>query len=64
LAQGLIRPVNIPSTWLGSCEPDPSDFHHLLAREFRHLISAHSEPLLYDARARLSRRAAEILEKL
>jgi hypothetical protein len=64
MAQGLIRSANIPSTWLGACEPDASDFRRLLAFEFRHLISAHGEPLLYDAHSRLSVRAAEIFEEL
>jgi hypothetical protein len=64
MAQGLIRPANIPSTWLGACEPDASDFRRLLALEFRHLVSAHGEPLLRDAHSRLSMRAAEIFEEL
>jgi hypothetical protein len=64
MTQGLIRSVNIPSTWLGACAPDASDFRRLLALEFRHLMSAHGEPLLHDAHSRLSTRAAEIFEGL
>jgi hypothetical protein len=63
-AQGLIRPANIPSTWLGACEPDASDFRRLLALEFRHLVSGHGEPLLHDAHSRVSMRVAEVFEKL
>jgi hypothetical protein len=63
-AQGLIRPANIPSTWLAACEPDASDFRRLLALEFRHLVSAHGEPLLHDAHSRLSVRVAEIFAQL
>jgi hypothetical protein len=64
MAQGLIRPANIPATWLGACEPDASDFRRLLALEFRHLISAHGEPLLHDAHSQVSMRAAEIFDEL
>jgi hypothetical protein len=53
-AQGLIREANIPSTWLGACEPKRDDFERLLGLEFRHLVSAHGEPLLNDARAKLA----------
>jgi hypothetical protein len=60
MAQGLIRQANIPSTWLGACEPEATDFRRLLALEFRHLVSAHGEPLLHDAHAKLSMRAAEV----
>lgn len=53
-AAGLVRAANVPSTWLGACAPDPSDFARLLALPFRHLVSAHGEPLLEDARERLA----------
>lgn len=53
-AQGLIRPANIPSTWLGACNPSAHDFQRLLALPFRHLISAHGEPLRDDAHARIA----------
>jgi hypothetical protein len=59
-AQGLIREANIPSTWLTACEPDAGDFRRLLERPFRHLISAHGEPLLDEARARVQARVAEL----
>lgn len=53
-AAGLVRAANVPSTWIGACAPDPSDFDRLLALPFRHLVSAHGEPLLDDARERLT----------
>jgi hypothetical protein len=59
-AQGLIRAANIPSTWLGACAPDAEDFRRLLERPFRHLISAHGEPLLDEAHALVQARVAEL----
>lgn len=59
-AAGLIRPVNIPSTWLGACEPEESDFERLLALPFRHLVTAHGPPRLDDAHALLTQRTREI----
>jgi len=50
-AQGLIRPANIPSTWLHACEPSRDDFDRLLGLDFRHLVSAHGEPLRDTAHA-------------
>lgn len=58
LAQGLIGPANVPSTWLGACRPDVSDFERLLQLPFRHLISAHGEPLRDEARQRLEQGVA------
>lgn len=58
--QGLIRPANIPSTWLGACAPDIADFHRLLARRFCHLISAHGEPLRDQAHPQIAARVAEL----
>lgn len=60
-AQGLIAPANIPATWLGACAPDIADFQRLLARRFRHLISAHGEPLRDEAHARIAARLAELV---
>lgn len=54
LAQGLIGPANIPSTWRHACQPDAGDFQRLLALPFRHLVSAHGEPLRDDAHARVA----------
>lgn len=56
MAEGLIRPMNIPSTWRQACAPDPADFRRLLELQFRHLISAHGEPSLGEAHAQLCAR--------
>lgn len=56
---GLVRAANIPSTWVGACRPDVDDFRRLLALPFRHLITAHGEPLRDDAHALLEQRVAE-----
>jgi hypothetical protein len=50
-ALGLMREANIPSTWIAACEPDRKDFDRLLSQDFRHLVSAHGEPLLDRAHA-------------
>lgn len=59
-AQGLIRAANIPSTWRQACAPSGDDFRRLLALPFRHLISAHGEPLRDEAHALLRARVAEV----
>ncbi|WP_437813748.1 hypothetical protein [Sorangium sp. So ce1078] len=56
LEQGLIGAANIPSTWLGACSPDVADYRRLISMTFRHLITAHGEPLRDDAQALLQRR--------
>jgi len=57
--QGLLGAANIPSTWLGACRPDVADYRRLASLEFRHLISAHGEPLRDDARGRLRQRITQ-----
>ena len=64
MGHGRIRSPNIPDTWIGACAPNPSDFRRLLSLEFRHLITAHGEPLLNDAYARVNLRAAETFPEL
>ena len=59
-AQGLIRAANIPSTWRHACQPNVDDFRRLLALPFRHLISAHGEPLRDEAHALLEARTSEV----
>lgn len=59
-SQGLIGTANIPSTWRQACAPDVGDFRRLLALPFRHLISAHGEPLRDDAHALLAARTEEV----
>ncbi len=58
VAQGLIGPANVPSTWLGACQPGVADFERLLELPFRHLLSAHGEPLRGEARQRLGESVA------
>ncbi|WP_437649887.1 hypothetical protein [Sorangium sp. So ce362] len=58
--QGLIRAANIPSTWRLACHPSVDDFRRLLALPFRHLISAHGEPLRDEAHALLKARTDEV----
>ncbi len=53
-ARGMIGPANIPSTWREACQPHVDDFTRLLASPFRHLISAHGEPLRDEAHARVA----------
>lgn len=52
-AGGLLRRVNVPSTWVDACKPRVEDFERLLALPFRHLVTAHGVPALEDARERL-----------
>lgn len=59
-AQGFIKSANIPSTWVGACKPEVGDFRRLLARPFRHLISAHGEPLRDEAHARVAASVAAV----
>jgi hypothetical protein len=59
-AQGLIREANVPATWVGACEPKRDDFERLLELEFRHLVSAHGEPLLEHAHARVRESVARV----
>jgi hypothetical protein len=63
-AEGLIAPVNIPATWLSACAPARDDFERLLALPFEHLITAHGEPLLHDAHARVAARVREVFASL
>lgn len=60
LKEGLIRPMNVPSTWLQACAPNPADFHRLLQLPFRHLISAHGEPAIGTAHVQLSTRVIDV----
>lgn len=59
-AQRMIGPANIPSTWIGACNPRVDDFRRLLALPFRHLISAHGEPLRDEAHPRVAARVAAV----
>lgn len=43
--QSLTGSANIPATWVGACKPEKSDFSALEKLSFKHLLSAHGEPL-------------------
>ncbi len=60
VAQGLIGTASIPATWREACAPDVSDFRRLAGLPFRHLISAHGEPLRDEAQMRLRARIGEV----
>ncbi|APR78895.1 Hypothetical protein A7982_04242 [Minicystis rosea] len=60
MEQGLIRAANIPSTWRYACNPSVDDFRRLLTLPFRHLISAHGEPLRDEAHTLLQARTNEV----
>lgn len=45
-AQGFFGPASISSIWKQATDVQASDFEKLLLLPFRHLISAHGEPLL------------------
>lgn len=48
--QGLVKPANISPIWLGATQVKISDFDMLLKTiTFRHLITAHGEPLMNTA---------------
>lgn len=54
MAQGLIKPANVDSVWLGALNVQSMDFVRLKTISFRHLLSAHGEPLLNHAFEQLS----------
>lgn len=48
--QGLVKPANITSIWLGATGTKAPDFSRLLKiMTFRHLLTAHGEPLINTA---------------
>jgi hypothetical protein len=53
LKQGLIAPANIDTIWLGAMKPRCSDFLRLKKLSFRHLLSAHGQPIINTAREQL-----------
>lgn len=60
LEQGLIKSTNIDKIWLGAMKPKKSDFEKLERFKFRHLFSAHGQPLIDIADKQL----LPVLEKL
>lgn len=54
--QGLIKPANISPIWLGATQTNVADFDRLLSSfTFRHLLTAHGEPLLETAYEQVTR---------
>lgn len=49
LEQGLIAPASIDKVWLGAMSPKNSDFAKLKELNFRHLLSAHGQPIIDTA---------------
>ncbi len=49
LKQGLIKPASIDKIWLGAMKPKNSDFERLKSLGFRHLLSAHGQPMIDTA---------------
>jgi hypothetical protein len=58
--QGLIKPGSIDKVWLGAMTPKNSDFAKLKTLSFRHLLSAHGQPIIDTA----SEQLMPILEEL
>ncbi len=52
--QGFFGSASISNVWKQACNVDVADFIRLKSFSFRHLLSAHGEPLLNDAHVRLS----------
>lgn len=53
--QGLIKPANIPNTWLGACKPDGEELAKIKALTFSHLLSAHGDPIKNTAHEQVSK---------
>lgn len=48
-AQGSFGPANISHVWKQACDVKSTDFERLKTLKFRHLLSAHGEPILNNA---------------
>lgn len=53
LEQGLLAPASIDKMWLGAMKPDKSDFIRLKQLTFKHLLSAHGQPIIGTAAEQL-----------
>jgi hypothetical protein len=54
-SQGLVKPANISPIWLGATHTNATDFYRLLkTMTFRHLLTAHGEPLTNTALEQVS----------
>lgn len=52
--QGLIKMANIPDTWLGACKPKLEELMTIKTLNFKHLLSAHGEPLKHIAHEKVT----------
>jgi len=48
-ANGFFRTANVGPGWRSASKPEASDFERLIEMEFRHLLSAHGDPLIDSA---------------
>lgn len=53
--QGFFGPATISEVWKQACQVQGSDFEGLKGLSFRHLLSAHGDPLLNDAHEQVSK---------
>ena len=53
--QGLFGTATISNVWKQACNVQASDFLRLNSLEFRHLLSAHGEPLLNNAHEQVAK---------
>lgn len=51
---GFLGSATISKVWQQACHINPQDFIRLKSLNFKHLLSAHGEPLLNDANEKLS----------
>ena len=62
-AQGLIKPANISPIWLNATKTKVTDFDKLLTSfTFRHLLTAHGEPLLGKADEQVRQTVRRVFE--
>jgi hypothetical protein len=61
---GLIQPANISPIWLGATRTQEEDFCRLQTRfVYSHLLTAHGEPLLHQAREKVTQGIARAFPK-
>ncbi|MCP4316377.1 MAG: hypothetical protein GY789_10260 [Hyphomicrobiales bacterium] len=61
-ANGFFHPANVGPGWRNAANPQASDFARLKKLEFRHLISAHGDPLLNEAHQAVSATINKLFE--
>ncbi|MCP5088059.1 MAG: hypothetical protein GY952_14800 [Rhodobacteraceae bacterium] len=57
---GFFKRGNIGPAWRANLQPERSDFDRILALEFKHLLPAHGDPLLDEAREVIGQTVEEI----